>query len=89
MPGFKKGFLIFRVKINDFWITILSYGKLDHGKSEKSLSRDSRIQDPKPLKMVKISKSLFRDFPIGIDQIDHEESANRGPETLGSSLRVP
>ena len=46
------------------------------------------LQDPKTLKMVEISKSLFRDLIIGINQIDHEESENHGPETLGLSLRL-
>ena len=47
------------------------------------------LQDPKTLKRVKISKSLFRDFIIFINQIAHEESDNRGPETLGSILKAP
>ena len=47
------------------------------------------LQDPKTLKRVKISKSLFRDFLISINQIDNEESENSGPETLGSILRAP
>ena len=38
--------------------------------------------------MAEISKSLFRDLIIGINQIDHEESENHGPETPGSSLRL-
>ena len=29
-------------------------------------------------------KSLFRDLIIGVNQIDHEESENHGPETLPS-----
>ena len=41
----------------------------------------------KTLKKVKILKSLFRDFLMGINQIDHEESENRAHETLGSNLR--
>ena len=44
------------------------------------------LQDPKTFKRVKISKSLFRDFLI--NQIDHEEPENRGPETLESILRA-
>ena len=37
---------------NDFWISILGYGQLDHIKSEKSWSRDCKdvflgLQDPK------------------------------------------
>ena len=46
------------------------------------------LQDPKTFKRVKISKSLFRDFLININNIDHEESENRGPETLESILRA-
>ena len=42
------------------------------------------LQDPKTLKMVKILK--FRDFLNDINQIDHAEYENRGPETLGSIL---
>ena len=38
--------------------------------------------------MVEISKSLFRDLIEGINQINHEESENHGPETSGSSLRL-
>ena len=30
--------------------------------------------------------SLFRDFLIGINQIDYEETENRSPETLGYML---
>ena len=44
------------------------------------------VQDPKTLKNIKISNSLFRDFLKDIYQIDYEESENRGPETLGSNL---
>ena len=47
------------------------------------------LKDTKTIKKVKNSKSLFRGFPIGLNQIDHEESENRGPETQGSILRVP
>ena len=39
------------------------------------------LQDQKTLKRVKILKSLFRDFLISVNQIDHEESENHGPET--------
>ena len=31
---------------------------------------------------------FFRDFLININHIDHEESENRGPETLESILRA-
>ena len=41
----------------------------------------------KKLKMVKIRKSIFRDFKIVLNQIDYEESENRGPETLGNIPR--
>ena len=46
------------------------------------------LWDPKTIKRIKISKSLFGGFLIGINQIDHEESENCGPETLGSILRA-
>ena len=46
-----------------------------------------RLQDPKTLKRVKISESLFRDFLIGINQIDHEESENLDPENQGFVIR--
>ena len=39
-------------------------------------------------KIVEISKSLFRDLIICINQIDHNESENHGPEALGYSLRL-
>ena len=45
------------------------------------------LQDPKTLKRVKISKSLFRGFLIGINQIDHEEYENLSPENLGFVIR--
>ena len=44
------------------------------------------IQDPKTFKRVIISESLFRDFQVGINQIDHDEYINPGPETQGSML---
>ena len=39
--------------------------------------------------MVKRLESLFRDFIIGINRIDHEESENRGTEMLASLLYDP
>ena len=53
----------------------------------KALGSILRTARPKTLKQVKISKSLFRDFLIDINQIDHEESENCAPETLGTNLR--
>ena len=46
-------------------------------------------QDRTTLKKVKTSKSLFRDFLVSINQIDHRESQYRGPHTQGSILRAP
>ena len=43
-------------------------------------------QDLKTLKWVIISKLLFRDFRV--NQINHEESKNRGPQSLKSILRT-
>ena len=37
------------------------------------------LQDPTTLKKIEISKSLFRGFLIDINQIDPQESENRGP----------
>ena len=39
------------------------------------------LQDQKPRNNVKISKYVFRDSLIGINQIDHEKSENRDFET--------
>ena len=44
------------------------------------------LQDPKTLKRVKISNSLFQDFVPDLNQIDHKESENRDLEILGSQL---
>ena len=44
------------------------------------------LQVPKNLKMVKILKVLFRDLLIRINQIDHDESEDHDPETLGSNF---
>ena len=56
--------------------------ELDHGESEnhgpETQESIVRAPGPKNLKMVKISKSLFRDFLIAINHIDHEESEYRG-----------
>ena len=41
------------------------------------------LQEPKTLRRVKISKSLFRDFLKSINQIDHKESEYRGPDAKG------
>ena len=46
------------------------------------------LQDTKTLKRVKISNSLFRDFPAGVNKIDQEESKSRGPQTLKSVFRA-
>ena len=46
------------------------------------------LQDPKTLKKVKIFMSLFCGFLIGLNQIDHDESENRGPEAPGSILKA-
>ena len=46
------------------------------------------LQNPKTQNKVKISKSLFRDFPIRINRIDHDESENQAPEVLGYILKA-
>ena len=46
------------------------------------------LRDHKTLKMVKIRKSLFRYFLLGVHQIDHGKSENRSPETVGSILKA-
>ena len=47
------------------------------------------LQDPKTLKRVKISNSLFQDFVPDLNQIDNKESENHGLENLESILRAP
>ena len=37
--------------------------------------------------MIEISKSLFRDFLLGINKIDHSDSEDHSPETLGYIIR--
>ena len=64
--------------------------KFDHGEFEnRNFDTIGSIlgfcgTGPKNLNDTKISNSLFRDF-LDTYQIDHEESENHGPETLGSN----
>ena len=46
------------------------------------------LHDRKNLKNIKISKSLFCDFLSRLNQIDREESENRGSKTLGFILKA-
>ena len=68
-------------------------GLFQYGESKNSgleyLGSIITARAPKLLKWVKFSKSLFRDFLIDINQIDHEESKNFSPETKRSFLRAP
>ena len=81
-------FLDLRVIIIDFWIAL--WTKVDSiTKNPKIvvmrlLDLSLGLLELKTLKRVKIFKSLFRGFLIGINQIDHEETENHGPESQES-----
>ena len=48
-----------------------------------------RLKDTKILKKVKNLKLKFRDLQLCLNQIDHEESENHNPNTLGCTLKAP
>ena len=71
-------FLVFRFKINDFWIAFISKSRIDHGKSEnfgiETLESNFRAPGPKNLKKGQNFNVIISRFDIRLNQIGHEES---------------